>query len=77
MVVLRTDNTTLFDRLKARGYSEKKISENVECEIFGTLEEEAKESYKEEIVKVLKSDNSDDMEKNADLVVEWLKKCGK
>ena len=29
-----------------RGYNEKKISENVECEIMMVVEEEAKESYK-------------------------------
>ena len=29
-----------------RGYSDKKISENVECEIMMVVEEEARESYK-------------------------------
>lgn len=44
--VLRCNNTILYDRLAARGYNEKKIRENVECEIFGVLLEEARESYK-------------------------------
>ena len=30
VVLLRCNNTILYDRLKARGYSEKKISENIE-----------------------------------------------
>jgi broad-specificity NMP kinase len=37
VVVLQTDNTVLYDRLTARGYSQKKITDNVECEIFQTV----------------------------------------
>lgn len=40
VVLLRTNNTVLFDRLQARGYTQKKISENVECEIFEVSKEE-------------------------------------
>lgn len=35
--VLRTDNTTLYDRLTARGYEGKKLDNNLECEIFQTI----------------------------------------
>ena len=35
--VLRTDNTTLYDRLTARGYEGKKLDNNMECEIFQTI----------------------------------------
>ena len=49
VVLLRCNNTELFDRLSARGYSEDKINENIECEIFGELAEEVAESYKPEI----------------------------
>lgn len=31
---------------KCRGYSEKKIQENVECEIMHVVEEEARDSYR-------------------------------
>jgi adenylate kinase len=48
-VLLRCNNTELFDRLTARGYNEEKINENIECEIFGELAEEVAESYKPEI----------------------------
>lgn len=34
VLVLRADNSILFDRLTARRYSEKKVQENVECEIM-------------------------------------------
>lgn len=46
VIVLRCNNTILYDRLKARDYSEKKIRNNLECEIFNILLEEAVESYK-------------------------------
>ena len=45
VVLLRTTNTHLFDRLQQRGYSQKKIDENIECEIFGELKDEVNGSY--------------------------------
>lgn len=35
--VLRTDNTLLYQRLEKRNYPERKIQENVQCEIFQTI----------------------------------------
>lgn len=32
--VLMADTSTLYDRLKLRGYSGKKLEDNIECEIF-------------------------------------------
>ena len=72
VVVLTCDNTVLYDRLQARGYSESKIRGNVECEIFQTLVEEAKDSYDESIVKVCASDTIDDMEENEKAIVEFI-----
>ena len=46
-LTLVDDTATLYDRLAARGYSEKKIRENVECDIFQVVVEEAKEAYEE------------------------------
>ncbi len=73
VVVLRTDNSVLYNRLQKRyttyhflilcylngafllyrGYSEKKIKENVECEIMQVVLDEAKDSYKEGISSIL------------------------
>lgn len=39
-MLLRTNNTVLFDRLKGRGYNEKKITENIECEILDVSKDE-------------------------------------
>ena len=49
IVLLRCNNTALFDRLKERGYADEKINENIECEIFGEIAEEVAESYNNEI----------------------------
>jgi adenylate kinase len=71
VVVLQTDNTLHYDRLKARGYSEKKIQENVQCEIMHVPCEEAQWSYRPEVVQILSSDATDEMESNVERIVEW------
>ena len=48
--VMKTANTVLYDRLKAREYSELKIKNNVECEIFQECYNDAMESYRSDIV---------------------------
>ena len=40
IVCLRCNNTLLYDRLQERGYPEHKITENVDCEIFGEVANE-------------------------------------
>ena len=66
VVLLRCDNTNLFDRLQERGYKQNKIEENIQCEIFGELKDEVKNSYKEEIILELQSNQVDDMQTNMD-----------
>ncbi|EFN89607.1 Adenylate kinase isoenzyme 6 [Harpegnathos saltator] len=70
--VLRTDNTILYDRLKERGYSGKKLEDNIDCEIFQTILEEAKASYREEIVHELVNNNKDQLVENIHRVCQWL-----
>ncbi|KAG9304990.1 hypothetical protein G9A89_007393 [Geosiphon pyriformis] len=72
VLVLRTDNTVLYDRLVARGYNQRKITENIDCEIFQVILEEAKDSYASEIVVELQSNTVDDMESNASRIQEWI-----
>ncbi|CAB4263794.1 unnamed protein product [Prunus armeniaca] len=74
VVVLQTDNTVLYDRLTRRGYSESKLSNNIECEIFQTLLEEAKESYAQDIVLPLKSDSIQDISTNLSTLTEWIRR---
>lgn len=75
--VLRCSTEQLFDRLTARGYSERKVSENVECEIFGTILEEARGAYDADIVHELQSDTPDQCERNVDNIVAWVEQWRK
>jgi len=70
--VLRTDNTILYDRLKERGYCGKKLIDNIDCEIFQTILEEARLSYREEIVHELISNTSYDLTQNVNRICQWL-----
>lgn len=72
VVVLRTDNSLLFDRLKARGYKDNKIQENLDAEIMEVLLQEAQESYAKEIVVVLASDTQEDREQNVERLEQWV-----
>ena len=72
VVLLRCNNTELYDRLKARGYSDKKITENIDCEIMEVTSEEVKDSYKKDIIIELKSEKIEDMENNLDKVINIL-----
>merc|ERR1712226_1536616 len=70
--VLRTENGNLFDRLQARGYTGKKLEDNIQCEIFQTILDEAKESYKQEIVHELPSNTPEEMEDNLEKIIAWI-----
>ena len=50
VVVLRASTETLFERLTARRYSEAKRQENMDAEICGVVEEEARESYQDDVL---------------------------
>ncbi|XP_042546612.1 adenylate kinase isoenzyme 6 isoform X1 [Dipodomys spectabilis] len=70
--VLRTDNSVLYKRLETRGYNEKKLQDNIQCEIFQVLYEEAIASYKEEIVHQLPSNNPEELEDNINKILKWI-----
>ncbi|XP_069887398.1 adenylate kinase isoenzyme 6 isoform X1 [Dipodomys merriami] len=70
--VLRTDNSVLYKRLETRGYNEKKLKDNIQCEIFQVLYEEAIASYKEEIVHQLPSNNPEELEDNINKILKWI-----
>ena len=72
VIVLQTDNSVLWDRLEKRGYNEKKLQDNVQCEIMHVIVEEARESYNKEIVHAVPSNDVEQMESNVDRLVEWI-----
>ena len=55
-----------------RGYNQKKITENIECEILQVVLDEATESYKPEIVLVLQSNNIEEMDANMQKLLQWV-----
>ena len=70
--VLRTDSTKLYDRLSERKYNSKKLEDNVQCEIFQTILDEARESYQPEIVHEIFSNSIEDIETNARNICSWI-----
>ncbi|KAF2847273.1 P-loop containing nucleoside triphosphate hydrolase protein [Plenodomus tracheiphilus IPT5] len=72
VIVLRCDSTVLYDRLTSRGYSGKKLEENMDSEIMQVLLDEAREAYKEEIVVELRSEKAEDVEGNLERVERWV-----
>ncbi|RPA83835.1 P-loop containing nucleoside triphosphate hydrolase protein [Ascobolus immersus RN42] len=72
VVVLRTDNAVLYDRLKARNYNDKKIENNMDAEIMQVILDEARESYNENIVIELASNTVEDMESNVERISQWV-----
>jgi len=72
VLVLRCNNTVLYDRLVDRGYGGKKLEENCQAEIFQTILDEAKESYREEIVVELRSEVEEEVVSNVNRVMMWV-----
>ena len=70
--VVRCDTEVLFKRLEQRGYSTQKIRNNVEYEIFQMSLDEAKSSYKPEIVHEVRGETEDQLEDNLKTVEEFL-----
>ena len=66
------DTAVLYDRLTARGYSEEKVQENMDAEIFGVVGEEAREGWDEGQVVELKSEKAEDVEENAERILSWV-----
>ena len=71
-MVLRTNSTKLYDRLKLRQYPEPKFQENLDSEIMQVLLEEARESYDKEIIVELESNEPEDIESNVDRIEIWI-----
>lgn len=54
------------------GYEGRKLRENIECEIFQTILEEARDSYRAEIVHELTGNTPDEMESNISQILKWI-----
>lgn len=72
VIVLTAETNVLHERLTSRNYSAKKLAANMECEIFRVLLEEARESYREDIVQALPSNTVEEMEANVATIGKWV-----
>lgn len=72
VIVLRSNSTTLYDRLKARNYPEQKLQENMDAEIMEVLLDEAREAFQAELVVELQSNTSEEMEGNTSRIETWV-----
>ena len=72
VLVLRCDNTRLYDRLEERGYAQRKISENVEAEIMQVILDEAREVFGPASVLELRSDSIEDCDANLEHCQQWI-----
>lgn len=72
--VLRSSTEVLFERLEKRSYSESKIRENMDCEIFQVCFDEAINSYPEIEVISLNNDTLEELETNCDKIAYCINK---
>ena len=72
VIVLRCDNTKLFDRLKERQYGAKKIQENVEAEIMQIIYDEAIETFDKKTVIQLQNDSIEQQKNNINKIKQWI-----
>ena len=74
VILLRCDNTVLYKRLEARGYSQAKITENIDCEIHDVVKEEVYSSYRHDIILEANNEKESDMQVIMMQIFEALKK---
>ncbi|KAL8961119.1 MAG: hypothetical protein Q9193_002279 [Seirophora villosa] len=72
VIVLRSESNNLYDRLKARKYSEKKLQENMDAEIMEVLLAEARDAFDKDVIVELQSNNPDDIESNVGRIGAWI-----
>ena len=70
--VIRCSNDKLYDRLRQRNYSEKKLEQNIQSEIFQVCLDEARESFDQNIVHEITNESEDDFKKNIENLVNWI-----
>lgn len=68
VLVLRAGTEALYDRLEGRGYSKRKLDENIQAEIMQVVLEEAVQAYPQVRVVQLKNETEQDREQNISTV---------
>ncbi|KNC50178.1 adenylate kinase isoenzyme 6 [Thecamonas trahens ATCC 50062] len=76
VVVLVAETNSLFPRLEARGYSKKKVTENMQAEIFQVVLQDAYELYPNVRKETLTSNTVDEMQENIASIQQMLQEVG-
>lgn len=71
VIQMHADTTTLYDRYKARGYSNEKIQENLDCEIMDEIGNENHDAFDKAKCVSLQGVEAD-MEENVNRIVAWV-----
>jgi adenylate kinase len=58
--------------LQKRNYSEKKIDQNIQSEIFQICLDEARETFDENLVHEITNETEEDFKKNVDNLLNWI-----
>ncbi|OHT03238.1 hypothetical protein TRFO_29427 [Tritrichomonas foetus] len=72
VLVLRCDSDILYKRLQQRSYDPKKITENVDAEIFRVVLDEVIDDFPQEMIKEITSDTMADLDHALDMIGELL-----
>jgi adenylate kinase len=70
--VIRCSNDKLYDRLKKRNYSDKKIEQNIQSEIFQVCLDDARETFDESLIHEIINETEDDFKKNIENLSNWI-----
>ncbi|KAF8817905.1 TAF9 Rna polymerase II, TATA box binding protein (TBP)-associated factor isoform 2 family protein [Cardiosporidium cionae] len=62
--ILRTENGILYKRLEQRSYSADKIQQNIECEIFQVILDEAFETFPDDKIFEFQNDTIEQLQEN-------------
>ena len=73
VLVLRCESDILWKRLTARGYSEGKVRENVESEIFRVILDEVIDDYPSDKIIEIKSETPEDLDQALDQLDAMLR----
>lgn len=74
IILLRSTNTNIYDRLTERGFPDKKLTENIEAEIFNVVHDEVFESFPHNIILEKNSNTVDEMQQNLEEILEVIRK---
>lgn len=67
------NHSHLYDRLMLRNYNKKKLSNNIECEIFREIQDQSREEFGQDKMTLLFNDTEIDIEPNSNQIIQKMK----